>query len=995
MMIGVNYDVGDYTYFDSTLCNTSRGCYDSFTAYPGGNVIECKCYDYKNPNPDRDEYILIKKVTGEPCYFDIKMEKHFLYASSLSYKYYSINARLKMPESCESFCMRCLTEAGKEADILSLTANGSVVLSDGIVSDIKVGSEEWLDAQIFINLEKSIVEYYINKQHLLSSFRLDTVIPGFIRMGIMSQEKTGAVAIDKFTITGLCKPYSDGKEVQSCIFPDEDKEKEFLKDKAAFHGYGGLMYVNGEKSIISPEPYYDKEKGELYVGYETVNKAFGYSMCEGESSITAENIRITENGIRIDDEFYDIIPFNKEGRLYIPLTRFAREILKKEVFSHETGLIIISNEKINIGQDKWQYYCLRPTMPHISLMNDIDYLNTFMTYERPDAKKLKEDFMKTGRSHPRIIATGENFEYIIKNLESDQELKKLHQRFITQADEILGMEELTYKYEDAMRTLSTARKAFSRMLLLGYAWNTTGDEKYLDKGYKELESLSTFPNYNTQHVIDSGEYNMALAVGYDWFYNGMTDEQRKLISSTILEKSLYKLALAYYGRLWGSSVGGVSGVAFRWVSNYNAVVNNGCIAAALAVCDEDADYCFDVIEKALRSLEYTMMYIALDGGWPESLAYWDYAMRYSIYGLTSLKNATGSDYGFFKTQGIRETVMFPIMLSGDDGYNNFHDSFARNGFKTSPYYLVFAKLFDIPMAARMRMGQVVEDENMPVDVFDLLYYYKSDNNEEQLKNGIMVRGCEAVSIRESYDPKDKGLYFSTHFGLSSGYHTHNDTGTFVFDMFGTRWALDLGSENYNLFNEQGVPDEHAYRKRAEGHNIVVINPTAEYNQTENRFAHITRFETNNNGGYVVADMNDIYKDAPEMKMGYYVGDNFKSLTVRYEMTLSEDDSVVYWFMHTEADVEIKGDVAYLKRAGNVLKLVFETNAQNDELYKMAAVPLETSPNPPGQTENTGVSKVVIKMKASGKLCFSVQISPDGAETSLRTQPIDEWRLEDI
>ena len=53
---------------------------------------------------------------------------------------------------------------------------------------------------------------------------------------------------------------------------------------------------------------------------------------------------------------------------------------------------------------------------------------------------------------------------------------------------------------------------------------------------------------------------------------------------------------------------------------------------------------------------------------------------------------------------------------------------------------------------------------------------------------------------------------------------HLDLGSFVFDNFGQRWAIDLGADNYGLPGYFTSPKRWSYyRLGTEGHNTITIN----------------------------------------------------------------------------------------------------------------------------------------------------------------------------
>ena len=97
-------------------------------------------------------------------------------------------------------------------------------------------------------------------------------------------------------------------------------------------------------------------------------------------------------------------------------------------------------------------------------------------------------------------------------------------------------------------------------------------------------------------------------------------------------------------------------------------------------------------------------------------------------------------------------------------------------------------------------------------------------------------------------------------------------------------------------------------------------------------------------------------------------------------------------MHTPAKIEISqdGQSATLLQKGKTLRayLISPTNARFE---KMEAVPLPTSPNPPGQMVNKGVTKLVVRSDFKNKETIVVDLTPEGGELApLSVTPLSAW-----
>lgn len=991
---GIDDDIGDYLYFDSHDMNTSNMKYENFTAAPKTNELVCGRFD--KTNPDRDESIYMKKTTDDDCFFDIGFNKHAFLRSQKNYSYFLVEGDFTVKELKNVFAfikLRDNTNGNQDTNAVYINPDGSIKLFDGSTYSNMAQPNKTFNLKLTVDLVNHTSDVYVNDELIRENMPINASMNNLklLRFGIDIGAGSGEIYVKDFRVTGLQTPYKNGVETKTSVFADTTKIEEYLKDKIAFSGYSSLLTVNGEKSKISPAPI--MENDDLYVSTDVIYKAFG---------ITQDSISITNDGkVQYDGKTVTLTkaPKEKDGVMYVPVLTFGSEVFGKYTFSYKTGLYMLSDSKMAPDTNGWDYLCMRSYSPGITQLSDFDQLNNYLSFERPSAEKIKEDFNNTtnnGAMHPRILATQDTFDQIKTKRSQDTDLDQMVTKVLNQAKKLYTEPVLEYKFDDSMRMLNTAKASLERMELFGFAWKITGESKWGDRAWLELEALSKFPDFNTSHIIDTGEFNMALAVGYDWFYDYLSDEQKTIVSDTILNKALKDLADGYYGRIASTSNGSQVNMAFKWTSNYNAIINGGALNAALAVAEVNPEYCFDVVEKGLRSLEYTAMGLMPGGGWSEGIGYWSYTWEYLVNAVSSLMTSTGTDYSMLDAQGIKESLNYYISLCGPQGMNNFHDCGETSGYTTNFNYAPLAKFFNEPSAFAIRKDYLVKTQVTP-GIFDVLFYnFDADaSSYDDMPKAIKTNGVESVSFRSTYDWEAGGMYASAHFGATGGYHSHNDTGTFVYDILGYRWAMDLGMEDYNLTNELGIPEWQTYRRRAEGHNICVINPGERYNQVDGKFAQITDFESNEYGGYVIANMDGIYADADTMKTGYYIGDNMRSLTVRNEIDLNKK-STIYWFMHTQADVAVnENNEVILSQGQESVKLRFATNAQNAEVSVMDAKPLPTSPNPEQQNQNAGIRKVAIKLEASGHLDLTVNLAPMGESamnTPLMDIPMSQWTL---
>lgn len=982
---------GDYTYFNNHYCDVSTtATYKNLTQSTSGSgtVTANRLINHKS-STRTDNIVLSQSDSQSESSITVNITKSKVTNTTIPYSYLHMEADLTKtsPGSTDSIFELRGSRSGKlPFTPVTISPNGEIQFSDGTVATQVVKSGTTVNICLALNFVDRIYDVYIDGEKEGDAIEIPDRIYDVNKVSIALQKGgAGELDIDNFIITGTVNPYIDGSYEKTDAFSDSEAEAAFLEDKSAIYAPAENLFADGRKSAI-PTLYFDSQKLEVYVPQAAIQRIIG------------------------TDDTPDSTTMEVDGVTLYAAKEYA-ENCGWNVAAVKNGLFIFSENAINLEYSDWDYISFKNTSGGITELNAIDYLSAFMTYDRPDAEELKDAFGENTASgtHPRLLLKSGDFDRLrnMYNVESDSHnpgYRKIALKMIDLADECCDDEVETYTFDDIYRTLNTAERLLNKFRYWGFAYQITKNQKYADRAYREFEAMASFPDFNTAHIIDTGEYAAAAAFGYDWMYEGFTSKQREFIENLVMEKILRPLASGLYGGLTSSADGGYSRNAFTWASNYNAIVNGGILTAAIAFMECDEDFCLQAISDSLKSAEYAFMLLAPDGGWVESFTYWNFCMQYMIYENAACETAFGTSYGLAESDGFANTVNYAAAAIGQNGINNYHDAGQNPVSETLYSYDTFAylaKRFNSPEAAAMRAYSTGKGSR---GFFDALYYdvEAAENYEEVLASLDTVQkidGIELFSVRDTFDKDNGKLYFSTHFGPTSCYHSQNDTGTFVLDLLGERWAYDLGSDNYLLQNELGYKQSELYRYRSEGHNTFTINNSAAHNQTQNMFFDIDTYEYNDKSAYMIAELPYLYKDVPEMKMGYFIGDNKSSVTMRSELT-ADKDSEIYWFMHISEDteVEISGNSAILTKNGKQVKLDFLCSDPAAVLGEMAAQPLESSPSVAEQSDNGEYKKLYIKFNATEDMeeSITVKISSiiEGHEnTPVSDTELDEWILD--
>lgn len=998
----IDEDPSDFTYFRSESVMTAAKNYYNYTATPkSGNSIQAERFDYRNPERGSD-IVFVKGSPSNDCYIDITTVKPTQWESSRTYQYFYLAAEVWMEnEDMDGnfFVIRDKEAEGQPLSYLLRSDGSTLTTNSGKRYAGKLKPQTWTTLEIYLDLEAGGADIYVGGVPLEAgvSFNSLTKKLGMVRIGLQNSSGLGTMRLRNVEVTGLVKKPKDAVIERTSVYGDTSAITEYLSSKVSFHHYSEIIYKDGVKTPLTDVGVYEND--ELYVSEADLKTAFGVDFTyEPSTGIVTLDGRKTELGTAA--------VYNEAGVLLLPAKAFGEKALSKYVLDDGYGMVIFSDEEMYWDlESEVPHYMQEYVVGHFTRPSVIQQMNAYLTFQRPTAGEIQTAFNKTtgnGEMHPRLMGTREDFENILVQAESDPVLKRLIGQVVSQADAIIPKEPVYYHYNDDYRTWNMAFQFMRQMEQLGLAYQLTGEQKYADRAWLDIESVCGFPDLNEAHAIDCGMYMTGLAFGYDWLYHALTEEQRAVVSEATLRMGIEVMDRAFYmglpgGAIYSSTQESMQATSYftKWRSNYVPYITVGLIGAGLAFAEESPEVCFDLIEKSLRATEYAMFGLVPDGAWIEGVDYWEVTVGNTCRLMSFLQTSTGTDYDLWKCQGFRESARAKASEESFHGSIAHSDATQNGGAVTSYCYPWYAKVLGQNDLAALRQlylqGDFATQYGLSTPLvlgLDILYYTKADLSDAANFPKVQTfRGLESFSVRENYaDPAS--FFFFSQAGQAFHYHGHNDCGAFAFEMDDVRWAIDLGKDDYGL-NQTGKY-YLVYRKRTEGHNTLTINNNDGWNQKEDEYAALIRCEEGDGGAYAVYDMSDLYRDASSVRRGFYIDEDYSVLTVRDEIELTKD-SEVWWFMHTQADIEILDETtALLTQDGKSLMMQFVTDCPDFELSAMDAVPLPGPSAAEGQNANKGIRKVALKLTGSGSMNITVRMSTQGSGVVMDT-PISQWQ----
>ncbi|WP_152362520.1 DUF4962 domain-containing protein [Microlunatus speluncae] len=600
--------------------------------------------------------------------------------------------------------------------------------------------------------------------------------------------------------------------------------------------------------------------------------------------------------------------------------------------------------------------------------------------------------------HPRLMVDAAGLDRIHQQVASSALASGLNQQLITEADRMLTLPMSVYEFPDGRTLLQVTREVQRRSVFLSLTYRLTGDERYAARAYQELEAVAQFPDWNPESWLSVAELLYAYAVGYDWLYDFLSDDQRAVLRNAMIEFGLNEAKIAY----------DTSNSWTRSTTNWNIVCNGGVIMAALAIGDEVPELANELLHRAYDSLPVALAEYGPDGGYPEGTTYWGYATRFLVSALSSLETAIGDDYGISDVPGLDVTVDFSLQLTGSSGQLfNYADSLTQvrtRGGSAATYWL--AHRYNQPGYAWWAdegASRVLATALPPLHLMWLGMIDPEDPGASGLPLDKVFERAHVQTMRSSWDPNATFVGFRS--GDNAANHGDLDMGTFVLDALGVRWAMETGRDDYGLpgYFDTG-PDGLRwtyYRKRAEGQNTLVLNPGTGPDQDLGATGTIDRTDGNAGTAFSVADLSEANADRGVIRWKRGIAMiNDRSRVVVQDEVAGRTPITAHWFMHTNAAITLAADgrTAKLTLNGRQLQARLLDGPAGAKFSIMDAKPLPTSPNPSGQNPNAGIRKLVVTGDPARHFRLSVLLEPlptGQPADPPKVTPLAGWNLQSL
>ncbi len=432
-----------------------------------------------------------------------------------------------------------------------------------------------------------------------------------------------------------------------------------------------------------------------------------------------------------------------------------------------------------------------------------------------------------------------------------------------------------------------------------------------------LETASWDPmGVTSRAYTDEWAYRVcnALAWGYDWLYDDLTEDERVTVRTALLERTR---DIAEHAILNAKIH------LFPYDSHAVRSVSLCIVPACIALLGDDKD------DEARDWLNYCIEFLSTvyspwgdnDGGWAEGAQYWMMGMAYLIDAANRLKSYTGID--IYKRPFLQNTGDFPLYCNAPNTRRaSFGDDSALGDLPAIKTGLNMRQLAGVTGKGEY---QWYCDENLTTNPDTEMAFYNWgwwDTNFDELvfqtdfpvvdatppKGGLRhFRGIGWVGVQHAMDDPDNHIQFvfkSSKFGSVS--HSHGDQNAFCMSAYGEDMAIQSGY--YVAFNSSM---HQSWRRQTRSKNAILINGKGQYAEKDKARAlsatgKILAAEYRDDHVFIHGDATAAYQSlSPEVTNAereiYFVRNSYFVIVDKVD---AETPVTVDWLLHANNPFEL-------------------------------------------------------------------------------------------
>ncbi len=526
---------------------------------------------------------------------------------------------------------------------------------------------------------------------------------------------------------------------------------------------------------------------------------------------------------------------------------------------------------------------------------------------------------------PRLVLNQKNEENLRKKLKTDPVIQNVYKAIKLNAESVFEKPiinlDIPLEERSQDNQLDISRDMLYRINMLGMVYRKEKDPRMLKRINEEVIAACNFPTWYPRHFLDVGEMSLAIALAIDWTAGALPQSTIDLAKNALVEKGI--------NPSWPEG-----GNHSHWAygsSNWNQVCNGGMVAAAIAVAELEPELAAKTIHRAIDGMVHALVEYGPDGVYPEGATYWNYGTSFSVVTAAMFESAFGTDFGMLNYPAFKESAVFRMLSNAPSGLlYNFADCGERrseNGDFTLAWFA--AKTGNKTFFEKERFLRSPEEMGKISRLAGVslvwLAQYEAEG-AESIPTAWKGDGANPVVFFTGGEDDPHQYYFGGKGGRGALSHGNLDAGSFVFELDGVRWSLDLGKyRNYGVIERTGF-DLWARCQECDRWKLINTNNLGHSTITVNNELHvvdgkatIVDFKSGERSEATI-NLTPTFEGQLKSATRRFVKDSPASLLIEDQLEISEATKLITWQFITQADVEIVKDGAILRQDGQHLKI---------------------------------------------------------------------------
>ena len=479
---------------------------------------------------------------------------------------------------------------------------------------------------------------------------------------------------------------------------------------------------------------------------------------------------------------------------------------------------------------------------------------------------------------------------------------------------------------DGIRLLAQSRLCIEYVVTSAMAARLTGNKDFAQRAIREMRKAASLADWNPSHFLDVAEMATALAIGYDWLYDDLSESDRHEIALALKDKALQTSFDLPPENLW-------------WVSgtnNWNQVCHAGLSLAAIAVADLYPDLARATLQRAVENVPKIAHEYAPDGAYAEGAIYWDYGTSFHVLLASALEHLGENTQALVEIPGFARSAEYIRQVTAPSGdFYNYSDSECRRPLALPLFW--FARKFAQPGVLQFDLDHLdaalTDYENTHsydgLRLLALALVWREPETKAEPGKSLPLRwfahGPNPVAVFRSRWDDTTAAYAAIKGGCARDPHTHMDAGSFILEAEGVRWAIDLDKQGYASLERFGLglwgtnqQDDRwkIFRNGSSAHNILRFDGADQNVDGRADWIHV---ETEGPEPSALVRLDSLYKDQVE-RAARGLAFLHHGVLIQDEWRTGAKEVEAEWLMLTRAQVSVKDQTVLLQQDGKQLTL---------------------------------------------------------------------------